>query len=207
MAETKEEPVDLGAADISEDDEESEDEDPKPEHKEYKEMFHPTNTAEGLGTQSNWWKFCMPLGLYYILQFGLALCCANAYSDVERKTPCGVSSKQLKGEEAGAVYDMALLMLGIFHIVEWVRTALLITCTTMENMGLLMWTWHITTPLNALFGVVCYVYAHYARFNANGMMCVDAQPSRAKFLVAQVLFFYIVYILAALFIFSFPKVA
>jgi hypothetical protein len=112
-----------------------------------------------------------------------------------------------EGEEAAAVYDMAFLLLGIFHIIEWVRTALLITCTTMENMDVLMWTWHITTPLNALFGVVCYIYAHYARFNGNGISCAESQVSRASLLVAQVIFFYIVYILATLFILTFPNVS
>ena len=110
-------------------------------------------------------------------------------------------------EKSSEIYDMALFMLGVFHIIEWIRTALLLSCTVMQGMGLLMWTWHITTPINALFGVVAYIYAHYARFNANGSECAAAQPSRAKFLIAQVLFFYIIYILAALFIFSFPKVS
>jgi hypothetical protein len=67
MAETKEDPTDVGAPDISDDDAESSDEDPCPEPKAYKEMFHPTNTAFFLATQSNWWKFCIPIGLYYVL--------------------------------------------------------------------------------------------------------------------------------------------
>ena len=206
MAEVKDKDQDVGADDIiSEEEEESEDEDPKPQDPPhgYMTMFHPDKTAEYLETQANWWKFSIPLGLYYCLQFGLALCCANAYSDMERKNTCGGK----KQEESAAVYDMALFLLGVFHIVEWVRTALLLSCTCMEGMGMLMWTWHITTPINALFGVVCYIYAHYARFSAAGVESVENQPSRAKFLVAQVLFFYIVYILAALFVFSFPKVS
>ena len=208
MAEVKkEDPIDIGQAELSEEEDEESDEDPEPESKTYKAMFHPDNTAHFLATASNWWKFCIPLGLYYILQFGLALASANGYSDAERKHPCGVGADMKSGEEASAVYDMALFMLGIFHIIEWVRTTLLLTVTCLDGMGLLMWAWHITTPINALFGVVCYLYAHYARLNAAGQSCVENQPSRAKFLFAQILFFYITYILAALFIFSFPKVA
>ena len=67
MAETKEEPIDMGENIDSEEEEDSEDEDPKPEQVPYRAMFHPTNTAHFLGTASNWWKFCIPLGLYYIL--------------------------------------------------------------------------------------------------------------------------------------------
>ena len=70
-----------------------------------------------------------------------------------------------------------------------------------------MWAWHITTPINALFGVVVYVYAHIARFNANGVACAEVQPARAKLLVAQIIFFYVIYILAAVFMATFPKVA
>ena len=68
---------------------------------------------------------------------------------------------------------MALLLLGMFHIFEWVRSALLLTCTVLQGMGCVMWTWHLTTPINALFGVVAYIYAHYARFSAAGQMCAE----------------------------------
>ena len=85
----KEELVDVGQVDHSEEEDEESDEDPEPDSKTYKAMFHPDNTAHFLATASNWWKFCIPLGLYYILQFGLALAAANAYSDSERKSVCG----------------------------------------------------------------------------------------------------------------------
>jgi len=76
----------------------------------------------------------------------------------------------------------------------------------MENMQMLMWAWTVTTPINAIFGVVVYAMAHAARFGADGNTCAENQPARAKVLVAMIIFFYVTYICAAIFVFTFPMV-
>ena len=76
----------------------------------------------------------------------------------------------------------------------------------MENMQLLMWAWTITTPINAIFGVIVYAMAHAARFGEDGTTCSENQPARAKTLVAMIIFFYVTYICAAIFMFTFPMV-
>ena len=116
------------------DDSEEENEDPEPEKLEYKQMLHPKNMSFFLETKDNWWKFMFPVGLYYLLQFGLALSCANFYSDAERKMPVKIGDTILIDEDASGVFDTAIYLLGIFHIIEWLRTTLLLAVTTMEGM-------------------------------------------------------------------------
>ena len=95
---------------------------------------------------------------------------ANAYSN---RTEAALACVNNSAEESAKVYDQAYFLMGLFHIFEWVRTAVLLSVTCMEGMEMLMWAWHITTPINALFGVVVYIYAQVARFNSNGVACAE----------------------------------
>ena len=63
----------------------------------------------------------------YIGQFILIVSVINVYSDKDRFNSCGI--KELKTQEDNAaVYDMALRLLGAYHIIEWVRmTIFLVT--------------------------------------------------------------------------------
>ena len=95
--------------------------------------------------------------------------------------------------------------MGLFHIIEWVRTGILLALTGMG--GVRMMLFYEITAVNYLFGFVAYVYAHYAYFGATGVECRIAQPTRSQFLLAEVIFFYVIYGLVILFVLSFPKVA
>lgn len=41
------------------------------------------------------------------------------------------------GKEAAKVYDDAFFLLGLFHIIEWIRTIILLTTTCMGGVFLL----------------------------------------------------------------------
>ena len=60
-------------------------------------------------------------GLFgYIGQFILIVAVINVYSDADRFSKCpGINPLDLDAHSA--VYDTALKLLGIYHIIEWVR--------------------------------------------------------------------------------------
>ena len=59
------------------DDDSSEDE--MPEEQPSKEMYTASNATEWLG--KSWLTFGLFFGLYYIVHFGMALCCCNFYAE------------------------------------------------------------------------------------------------------------------------------
>ena len=207
--------------------EESEEEEPEkaPIAHPYVKFFDATIAREFLG--KSWWIFSMFFGLYYLIQFGLALMCANFYSmssplrmtdfeytpNIGGGTPitndplsnCG--NTDMKALEAAKVFDDAFFLMGIFHIIEWIRTIILLTSTCMGGVFLLQI--YQLTALNAIYGFVAYVMAHYAYFTANGQLCAQdpTHKTRGQFMVAELFFFYIVYGVCILFVLAFPKVA
>ena len=74
--------------------------------------------------------------------------------------------------DAAAVYDSALLLLAIYHIVEWLKTTVVLTVVF---VGInLVWLYLIMI-LNTLFGVFTMMYAVSVRFSEEGMECTEAQ--------------------------------
>lgn len=50
------------------------------------------------------------------------------YSDSSRKLTCTSPNViSVSGESASAVFDTAIKLAGIFHIIEWIRTTILLT--------------------------------------------------------------------------------
>jgi hypothetical protein len=165
------------------DDSESEDEEPEKFEKRM-DWYRPENARKFLGL--SWIRFGLIFGIHYLVQFGLALCCANFYNDAGSRVSCPgavvepevvLDNGTLQGGPA-SVYDSALIVLGIYHIIEWVRTIVLIALTCMGGVPLL-WFWDASFVLNTLFGVCAYIYAIAARFGANGVACAEVQPERA----------------------------
>ena len=95
--------------------------------------------------------------------------------------------------------------MGLYHIIEWFRTILLLTVTCMKY-EILMYIYNALF-VNLIFGVIVALYAHIVRFGAAGSACAAAQPERAQFLLAEIIFFYILYIISGVFIFAFPKMS
>ena len=95
--------------------------------------------------------------------------------------------------------------MGLYHIIEWCRTILLLTVTCMKY-EILMYIYNALF-VNLIFGVIVALYAHIVRFGAAGSACAAAQPERAQFLLAEIIFFYILYIISGVFIFAFPKMS
>ena len=82
---------------------------------------------------------------------------------------------------------MALLLLIIYHLIEWVR---IITFGVCVVIGANLMHLYYFTSLNTLYGIFAYCYAHARRFNAYGKACAEVQTYRAQFLLAEVIIFW-----------------
>ena len=106
---------------------------------------------------------------------------------------------------SASVYDKAFFLMGLFHIIEWIRTIVLLSSTILGGEMLIVI--YQVTSINAIFGFVAYVFAHYALLMPDGKACSTKQPARAQFLTAEIIFFYVVYGISILFVLAFPKMA
>ena len=122
----------------------------------------------------------------YIGQFILIVSVINVYSDKDRFLSCGIDDLKTPADNA-AVYDMALRLLGAYHIIEWVRmTIFLVTLLLGQNF---MPIWYFTS-LNTLYGIAVYIYVHVTRFSGNGKECAEEQEFRSHMLVSEVIVFW-----------------
>ena len=84
------------------------------------------------------------------------------YSDNDRLIPCAAQGELADSEKSSEVYDFPLKMLAIFHMIEWLRTTLLLTVVCIgANLSLF---WYITMP-NTVFGIIVYGIVHMAYFS------------------------------------------
>jgi hypothetical protein len=82
-------------------------------------------------------------------------CSSNFYSSSLRLNNVTAtidgSSKLFVGEEASAILDMAILITGIHHLIEWVRCTILLTVVCLGVN--LMQIWYVSL-VNTIFGMV-----------------------------------------------------
>jgi hypothetical protein len=71
--------------------------------------------------------------------------------------------------------DPAILMLGIFHITEWIRCTILLTVICLGVN--LMQVWYVL-GLNTIFGLVAFIYVHVVYFGDAAKGCAADQPTR-----------------------------
>lgn len=98
----------------------------------------------------------------------------------------------LEGEEASAVYDLAILLAGWYHVIEWIRTTLLLTviCIGVNLISV----WYLTSIIT-LYGIGVFAYIHYVYFAlAEGKACAEAQPTRHMWLMIEIIYFWAVFL-------------
>ena len=121
-----------------------------------------------------WWslllshnRLCYGLNLtfWYLAQFIGAVACINLYSDGDRTILCAGHTDPDKASE---VLDFPLVLLAVFHMIEWIRTSLLLTVSCIG----VNWSigWYATT-LNTLYGIIAYAIAPHAAAGALMLRC------------------------------------
>ena len=154
-----------------------------------------------------WWSMLLShnkliyginLTVWYLAQFIGAVACINLYSDADRLIPCALTGDLADPDEATKVFDFPLVMIAIFHMVEWVRTSLLLTVSCIG----VNWSigWYVTS-LNTLYGLIAYAIAHMAYLSDDGKACKETQENRAAWLLVEIIAFWVLF-----FIYSFPFV-
>jgi|EP00353_Schmidingerella_taraikaensis_P002579 hypothetical protein len=142
--------------------------------------------------------FGLVIGVQYLAQFIGAVACINLYSDVDRLKPCSLTGELADGEKSSEVFDMPLMLMAVYHIIEWIRTTVLLTVILIGVNWAIFW---YATSLNTLFGLIVYAFAHMAYFDEQGEMCAATQPDRASWILSEIIAFWVMY-----FFYAFPFV-
>jgi hypothetical protein len=153
--------------------------------------------------------FSLVASVYYMVQF--LACCAsvNFYSDASRLAACNdlvdTSKPPVVGEMASAIMDPAIILLGVYHIIEWIRCTILLTVICLGvNM---MQVWY-ALAINSVFGLICFIYCHVVYFGAAAKGCAENQPTRYQWLLAEIIIFWVtffVFMMPPIIIRLFPK--
>ena len=102
-----------------------------------------------------------------------AVCACNFYSDISRFNNCTRNDGSLiAGNDASAVYDMAIYLLGIFHVMEWLRTTILLTVVCVGAN--LMTIWYVSA-ISSLYGIAVFIYAHVIYASMDSKACKGPQ--------------------------------
>lgn len=132
--------------------------------------------------------FAIIVGFYYIVQFICAVCACNFYSDISRFNNCVYTDGTLiTGNDASAVYDMAIYLLGIFHVIEWIRSTVLLTVVCVGTN--LMQIWYLTA-ISMFYGIAVFVYAHVIYASDDSQACAEAQKTRHDWLMVELIYFW-----------------
>jgi hypothetical protein len=164
---------------------------------EWREYFYPATMTTLLHKKLLMMGFIV--GFYYIVQFMCCVCACNFYSDNARTQPCVIGDNiVLTGEDASAVFDTAIKLTGIFHIIEWIRTTILLVaiCIGVNVMQI----WYITA-ISSLYGIAVFIYLHVVYASASGMACGQSQVYRYKWMMVEIIYFWTLF-----FIFQFPMI-
>ena len=87
------------------------------------------------------------------------------------------------------------MLLGSYHIFEWVRFIVLMVAVF---LGTNVVSLYYVLYLNTLFGLVTYIIVMADRFGNEN--CADSQPGRMQVLTAEVIIFFVTFV-----IMSFPQ--
>ena len=138
----------------------------------------------------------LTITFWYLANFIGCVAVINLYSDKDRLIPCDVTGELAVPDNASKVFDLPLLMLAIWHMIEWIRTTVLLTVVCIGVNWMLVW--YITMP-NTIFGLVAYAIVHMSYFSDDGKLCKEVQENRADWLLGEIIGFWSVF-----FCFVFP---
>jgi hypothetical protein len=130
-----------------------------------------------------WGTFCLLCAPIYIYHLLWTIAGINAYADYTRENVCG--NAQTK-EAASAVFDTAIAMVSMWHMIEWIRWTFLLTAALVEANLIPIFN---VLQLNIIYGVIACFVAIGARFSADGGACAQTgvQAERAFYCGLQVI--------------------
>ena len=66
---------------------------------------------------------------------------------------------------------MAIKLTGVFHVIEWVRTTILLVAICIGTNVMSIW---YVTSLNTVFGVAVFLYLHVVFFSTESEACKES---------------------------------
>ena len=91
-----------------------------------------------------------------------------------------------------AVYDTAILLMAIYHLIEWIKTTLILTVTC---VGINLMYLYYPLILNQVYGVIAVIYTMITVFSDEGEACSKAQVQRGLWLKVDILIFWVTFFL------------
>ena len=156
------------------------------EIKNWIDYFRPHNVSVIMGKKYGAWTALVML--YYVLQFVMCVSACNFYSDVTRKSSCSLANDvDITGDKASAVFDTAIKLGGVFHIIEWVRSTILLTVILIGAPLMIVW---YATAVSAIYGIAAFIYIHVTYFGTDGQACLSAQETRGQWLMFEIIYFW-----------------
>ena len=129
--------------------------------------------------------------LYYIIQFICCVSACNFYSDNSRNNSCKLTNGTVvTGEDASKVFDLAIKLTGIFHIIEWIRTTILLTVICIGVN--LMQVWYVSS-ITALYGIAVFIYLIYIYASDDGKACGLTQVTRYQWMMVEIIYFWVLF--------------
>jgi len=130
--------------------------------------------------QNRWGLFFTLSFFVYAYHFVSVIFGMNQYVNWMRFAGCEGASDF---KEASAVFDTAIFLVLIFHIIEWVRQTILITTLLVGVPWVVLYN---ILSINQPFGLIVLIIGMATGFGAHET-CITNQPGRAHFLQFQVL--------------------
>ena len=96
----------------------------------------------------------------------------------------------IKGEAASEVYDKALYLAGIFHVIEWIRTTILLAIICIGANLMPIW---YASAISALFGIAVFIYLQVIYASDDSKACESAQKTRHDWLMVEIIYFWILF--------------
>lgn len=131
---------------------------------------------------TRWGLFTIIGGVIYLLHLCWAIAGVNSYCDYTRLNKCGDAQT---GEEASSVYDTAIALSAVFHMIEWVRWTTFLT-SALVTVNLI--PAFLVLSVNAPFGLLATLVAVFTRYSSDGNACAeeDMQATRGLYLSLQI---------------------
>jgi len=130
----------------------------------------------------NWGKFCLLVSGIYCYHLLWCIAGVNVYADYTRLNDCNGT---MTSDYATSVFDVAIAMSVMYHMIEWVRWTLLLTTALVEANLLKIFN---VLQINIPFGVIACLVAIITRYSGEGTACaaVGIQETRAFYCGLQV---------------------
>ena len=148
----------------------------------FKYYLKPEQTYKIVSTR--WGLFTALGGFTYFYHFAWTVAGVDNYCDYTRTKQCN----GMNGDESSGVYDLAIGMVTIFHMIEWLRQTVFLT-TALVNVNLM--PLYYLLSVNVPYGFIAMIVAIGTRYGSDGAACAEAQEKRSEYLRDQIFAFFL----------------